>query len=50
MSSDFDPARDYPLGTRRPDLVTTPGGTPLGEVTLAALRSGELTGAAVLVP
>ena len=38
----FDPANDYPLGTRRPDLVSTPGGLPLGDVTLAALRAGEL--------
>ena len=38
----FDPSRDYPLGTRRPDLVTTPGGTPLGDVTLDALRVGGL--------
>lgn len=39
----FDPASDYPLGTRRPDLVTTPGGTPLSEVTLEALRAGRLS-------
>ena len=38
----FDPTSDYPLGTRRPDLVSTPGGIPLGDLTLAALRSGEL--------
>jgi propanediol dehydratase small subunit len=38
----FDPSRDYPLGTRRPDLVTTPGGTPLDDVTLDALRAGAL--------
>jgi propanediol dehydratase small subunit len=38
----FDPVADYPLGSRRPDLVTTPGGTPLGVVTLAALREGRL--------
>src|SRR3989304_3480991 len=25
---DFEPERDYPLGTKRPDLVTTPGGVP----------------------
>jgi len=25
----FDPIRDYPLRTKRPDLVTTPGGLPL---------------------
>jgi len=41
----FDPANDYPLGTRRPDLVSTPGGVPLGDVTLAALRAGELDAA-----
>ena len=38
----FDPTSDYPLGTRRPDLVFTPGGIPLGDVTLDALRAGEL--------
>jgi propanediol dehydratase small subunit len=38
----FDPTRDYPLGTQRPDLVTTPGGVPLTDVTMAAVRSGEL--------
>ena len=30
----FDPSRDYPLGTSRPDLVRTPGGIPLDELTL----------------
>ena len=39
---DFDPNRDYPLGTQRPDLVFTPGGTALTEVTLDALRAGSL--------
>lgn len=38
----FDPATDYPLGTRRPDLVETPGGLRLDEVTLEAARSGLL--------
>jgi propanediol dehydratase small subunit len=38
----FDPIRDYPLGTERPDLVTTPGGLPLAEVTLDALRGGRV--------
>jgi propanediol dehydratase small subunit len=38
----FDPTRDYPLGTRRPDLVTTPGGVPLGDVTLEGVRVGTL--------
>jgi propanediol dehydratase small subunit len=37
----FDPS-DYPLGTRRPDLVTTPGGVPLRDVTLEAARAGGL--------
>ena len=26
MGTSFDATRDYPLGTRRPDLVSTPGG------------------------
>ena len=43
----FDPSNDYPLGTRRPDLVSTPGGVPLGDVTLAALRAGDLDGAEI---
>jgi propanediol dehydratase small subunit len=38
----FDPKRDYPLGTRRPDLVTTPGGVPLADVSLDAVRAGRL--------
>lgn len=38
----FDPRRDYPLGTRRPDLVTTPAGTPLDRVTLEAARNGTV--------
>ena len=37
----FDPS-DYPLGTRRPDLVATPGGVPLREVTLEAVRAGAV--------
>jgi propanediol dehydratase small subunit len=39
---DFDPSRDYPLGVRRPDLVRTPSGTPLEELTLAAARDGAI--------
>ena len=38
----FDPAADYPLGTRRPDLAVTARGTPLDEVTLAAIRAGRV--------
>ncbi len=39
---DFDPARDYPLGRRRPDLVTTPSGLRQDDVTVEALREGSL--------
>ena len=41
----FDPVTDYPLGSRRPDLVRTPTGRALDEVTLAAAREGTLTAA-----
>lgn len=40
---DLDPQCDYPLGTRRPDLVCTPDGIPLDELTLGALRAGRLS-------
>jgi len=39
----FDPASDYPLGSKRPDLVATPSGLPLRDVTLEGLREGRLT-------
>ena len=38
----FDPVSDYPLGARRPDLVGTPSGLALGELTLEALRAGRI--------
>src|SRR3954454_24127574 len=38
----FDPASDYPLGTRRPDLVRTPSGRTLDDLTLDAVRAGKL--------
>jgi len=38
-----DPLLDYPLGERRPELVTTPGGTPLAQVTLEGLRAGRVS-------
>ena len=34
LAVSFDPSRDYPLGTSRPDLVRTPGGIPLDELEL----------------
>lgn len=42
MRVGFDPVTDYPLGTRRPELVTTPSGLGLDELTLAAARDGTL--------
>lgn len=42
MPVELDPATDYPLGTRRPDLVRTPSGLPLDAVTLDAARTGAL--------
>jgi len=41
----FDPQTDYPIGSKRPELVTTPSGAPLSSVTLAAVRSGTLVAA-----
>ena len=38
----FDPAGDYPIGTERPELIRTPGGLRLDELTLEALWSGRL--------
>jgi len=38
----FDPTVDYPLGSRRPDLVETPSGLALDDVTLEAARAGTL--------
>ncbi|MGQ9533491.1 MAG: diol dehydratase small subunit, partial [Desulfotomaculales bacterium] len=39
----LDPARDYPLATKRPELVRTPGGRRLDELTLERVMSGEIT-------
>jgi propanediol dehydratase small subunit len=38
----FDLYSDYPLGTRRPDLVRTPTGLGLDELTLDAVRAGRI--------
>lgn len=38
----FDPTNDYPLGLRRPDLVSTPGGLALEDLTLARVRDDAL--------
>lgn len=39
---ELDPTSDYPLGTRRPDLVTTPSGLRQEDITLEALRARRL--------
>jgi propanediol dehydratase small subunit len=38
----FDPTKDYPLGTRRPDLVTTTAGLSVDDITLDAARVGRI--------
>jgi propanediol dehydratase small subunit len=40
--AEFDPRSDYPLGARRPDLVSTPAGVPFDALTLEALRAGRI--------
>jgi propanediol dehydratase small subunit len=40
----FDPEHDYPIGQRRPDLVRTPSGRTLKEITVDAIVSGEIDG------
>jgi propanediol dehydratase small subunit len=39
----FDPVSDYPLGSRRPDLVRTASGRRLDQVTLNAVLAGEIS-------
>ena len=38
----FDDKVDYPLGQKRPELVSTPGGHRLDEITLDSLRDGTI--------
>lgn len=39
----LDPARDFPLATKRPDLVKTNTGKSLDQITLEAVMKGEIT-------
>ncbi|MEU6642111.1 diol dehydratase small subunit [Saccharomonospora sp. NPDC046836] len=39
---DLDPDRDYPLAARRPELLKTPTGKRLDELTMQAVLSGDL--------
>ena len=38
----FDPATDYPLASRRPDLIRTGSGLRLEDLTLEELRAGRI--------
>jgi propanediol dehydratase small subunit len=38
----FDPSSDYPLGSRRRDLVRTPSGLGLDDLTLDAVRGDRI--------
>lgn len=40
----LDPQTDYPIGTKRPDLVSTPGGASLDQLSLEQLRAGVIAG------
>lgn len=39
----LDPKNDYPLATRRPELVKTPTGKSLSDITLEKVKRGEIT-------
>ncbi|MDU4961640.1 MAG: diol dehydratase small subunit [Sporomusaceae bacterium] len=38
----LDPERDYPLAARRPELLRTPTGKTLGDITLEKVLSGDI--------
>ncbi|GLY19291.1 glycerol dehydrogenase [Kineosporia sp. NBRC 101677] len=38
----FDPAHDYPVSVKRPDLLKTPTGKPLSELTLQNVVTGQV--------
>ncbi|BBG04724.1 MULTISPECIES: diol dehydratase small subunit [Pseudonocardia] len=42
MTTTLGPA-DYPLSVNRPDLIRTPSGKPIAEVTMPAVVAGEIT-------
>ncbi|GII57868.1 glycerol dehydrogenase [Planotetraspora thailandica] len=39
----LDPRRDYPLASQRPELLRTPTGKRLDEITMEAVLAGEVT-------
>jgi propanediol dehydratase small subunit len=42
-ANELDPRRDYPLATKRPELLRTPTGKSLDEITVPAVLAGEVT-------
>jgi propanediol dehydratase small subunit len=42
-SQGLNPDRDYPLSTKRPELLKTPTGKKLSDITLANVLNGEVT-------
>ena len=42
MPQDFDPVADYPVATSRPDLLKTPTGKTLDDITLTAVLDGSV--------
>jgi propanediol dehydratase small subunit len=41
-STELDPQRDYPLASHRPELVRTPTGKRLDEITMQAVLAGDV--------
>lgn len=39
---EFDPRTDYPIGEHRPDLLRTPRGFSIDDLTMDKLRAGEI--------
>jgi len=42
-STQLDPSRDYPLATHRPDLLHTPTGKSLDQITMESVLAGTVT-------
>lgn len=40
----LDPSKDYPLGTKRPDLISTPSGARLADLGMDQLKAGVIAG------
>lgn len=42
-STELDPSKDYPLAEHRPELLHTPSGKRLDQITMEAVLAGEVT-------